>query len=442
MLIDILIIIGVLIGAGLWVSLPQRHPPFTALTIGYALVLCAATIVALAASAAPTDWLTPDLAGSDGETYWEQATLLAAQGIADFRALVQSNYLGYQIFLAALFSLFSQSLLVGLVANNVLLLLTLACIYRATLIMTESPRAATYACLAFMLTSAHVFYSLVLLKEPAVGLAFALILLALAKTAIEKRTDPKSILYMLIGLAIILTMRATALLFLLILLGAVASLILKRRAHLLAVFAAVIVVAAPLAQNFTIFELNQEFLVGEIFENQVITSRFEEGDLDLTGIAGRVGSFYVQLPFYGKAVLFPVAVFVQAMLPFDVWSSAFITEHASIFFYRNLNLLWFLFVFPLTLFSVSRFYRIPPGLQRRVLLAGMCYYVFVAIIYGGLIPRYGAHALIYIYPSIGYWLDRSRQDAAVRTGMNDFLQTYYALSAAAAVGYFTLQVLR
>ena len=442
MLLDSIIVIALVTGGALVAGGRQQYAPFTTLMVVYGLLLSAAIIITLNASQGIASWSTPYLAGSDGEAYFDQAILLVQQGLGDFQIIVRSNYAGYQLLLASLFVIFSPSLTVGLVANALLLLLSLACLYRATLLLTESPRAATLAGAAFMLTSPHIFYSLMLLKEPALTLSFGLILLALTRAIKEARISWREPVYVLAALSIIISMRATVLVFLFVLVAFVGPILMKRRAHLLALFLGLMVLAAPFAGQFAANELSSEYIASNIFENAVIASRFEQGDLDLSGIAGRIGLFFVTLPFAAKVMLFPVPTAAQMLLPYDVWSPQFLSVHPAIFFYRNLNALWMAVVLPWLLFSALYLLRIGPVLVRRVFLAGAFYYVVVAIIYGGLIPRYGAPALVFMYPAVGYWWDRMRQEESVRAGVRRFFGHYYFGFFAAGMAYFALQVLR
>ena len=442
MLFDAIIVIVILTAGALVVGGRQGYAPFTVLMVLYGLVLSAAILVSLSASQGIATWSTPYLAGSDGEAYFDQAVLLVQQGLLDFQIIVRSNYAGYQLFLATLFLIFSPSLTVGLIANGLLLLVALACVYRSTVLLTESPRAATLACAAFMLTSAHIFYGLMLLKEPALTLSFALILLALTKAITEERIGWREPLYMLIALAIIISMRATVLIFLVVLFGFVGTILLKRRAHLLALFLGLMVLVAPFAGEFASNELSSEYLAQNIFENAVIASRFEQGDLDLSGIAGRVGIFYISLPFAVKALLFPVPTIAQMLLPYDVWNLQSLRIHPATLFYRNLNVVWMGLILPWILFSLLNAWKIQSPLIRRLLMAGGFYYVVVAVIYGGLIPRYGAPALIFMYPAVGYWWDLMRRDEGVRLRVQRFFGHYYFGFFAAGVAYFVLQALR
>lgn len=419
----------------------QHHPSFTAMMVIYGLIVAIAIVICVPNSIVGGDTSVVYLGGSDGEEYFSQAQILVHDGIFNFQS-IRSNYLGYQFILAAAFVLFSSSLTTGLIVNATCLMGAIACVYRATALLTQSQRAALLAALAFMLTTAHIFYALVLTKEPPLTLAFALILLAVVKMFKENKIGAKAILYVILALALIISMRATALLFLGILFAFVGIQLLRKRTSLAVAFIALVVLIAPFAQQFTTYELNTEFLVTTVTENEVISSRLDEGDIDMSGITGRITTVYLGLPFIERIPLFIVPTLVQLLLPFDVWSKQFLSDHPAFLFFKNLNILWFTIVLPWLLYSLMRLKGMDLPLLTRFFLAGTAYFIVVAIIYGGLIPRYGAQALIFMYPSIGYWWDRSRGDAIVGRSSSRFFILYYAVAIAAALGYLALQMAR
>lgn len=431
----------VVIGAGFLLGRYQKDRAFTTAMVAYAVLISLAAILSLQDSIVGATWSTPYLLDSDGQGYFEQAQRLTREGITNFQTVIRSNYLGYQLFLAILFSIFGTHLAVGVTANLLLLLLSITCLHRATLLLTGSPRAALLATVAFMLTTVNVFYALVLLKEPALGLAFALVLLAVTKAITDHRIGFRAVLYFLIALAIIITMRATVLLFVLMLFAFVARILVKRRAHALVGLIAMLVLAVPVAQNFTIYDLNSEYITREVTANTVIVTRFEQGDLDISGIAGRVGGAYVRLPFAAKIALFPLPTAMQILLPFDFWNDQFLKDHFAMFPLRNLNLIWLLFIAPWCLFAVVSTRRTERPLLSRLLLTGVVYYIGVAIMYGGLIPRYGTPALFFIYPSIGFWWARSKENLQERARVARFFLHYYAFFTLAGLGYMTLQIM-
>ena len=419
----------------------QSDVRFTSLMIFYGIFVAAMTVFSLQDTVVHGSWNAPNLVDSDGEGYFLQAERLVQEGILNFQSVIRSNYLGYQIFLAVLFSIFGINVAVGIIANDVLLLFTIICLYRATLLLTASPRAAMLACAAFMLTTVNIFYGLVLLKEPALCFAFALVLLALTKAVVEERMGTGAVVQVILALAIIVTMRATVLLFLLVLFGFVARILIRRRAHLLIAFVALLGLGVPIAQNFTIYELSSERVTDEITRNNVVSERLQQGDVSVTGVAGRFAGAYVGLPFPAKVALFPVPTIVQLLLPFDFWSVQFLEDHFAFLLFKNFNLIWLLFVAPWFLFAIVNLRRVDRPLIGRLALAGLIYYILVAIIYGGVIPRYATPPLIFIYPAIGYWWARRRDNDTDRDRSSRFFVHYYALFTLAGLGYIAFQLI-
>ncbi|MFA9200296.1 MAG: hypothetical protein ACEQR8_03785 [Cypionkella sp.] len=432
-----------LLTAGAWLlSRRADDPNYSVAMALYGLLLGVAVGITLQASAVTGDFSSPYLGGSDGEGYFVQAHLLAQAGILDFQTLIRSNYLGYQIVLAAMFALFSPSLLVGLLTNAAMILGALACVQRATFVLTRDNRAAFFAVIACMLTTAHVYYALVLLKEPALLLALALVLLSLSKIYQDGRFGTRPLIYAAIALAIIISMRATLLLFLALLMVLVGRQLAQKRASGVAILVGLAIIAAPLAANFSVYTLDSAFVLESITANSVVLDRFSEGDLELGGIAGSAGTFFLAQPFYLKLLLFLVPTGVQALLPFDVWNTQFLTDYAPSFFYRNLNILWLGIVFPWLLYTLLSLRRIEAPLISRFFIAGIAYFVFIAIIYGGLIPRYASTALVFVYPGIGYWWAQRGSSATVRSTTGQFFLLYYVVALVAVIGYAALRLLR
>jgi hypothetical protein len=200
--------------------------------------------------------------------------------------------------------------------------------------------------------------------------------------------------------------------------------------------------AAPVAQNFTIYELNSEYITQEVTANTVVISRFEQGDLDISGVAGRVGNAYIRLPFPVKVALFPIPTTLQILLPFDFWSGQFLEDHFAVFLFRNMNLAWLLIVAPWFVFTLLNVKRLPSPLIRRLTWSGIAYYCAVAVIYGGLIPRYGTPTLFFIYPAIGYFWAKARETVEDQARAGRFFMHYYAFFTVAALGYLGLQMMR
>jgi hypothetical protein len=433
---------AVLLGTAGIIAMLARDPRFTVAVTVYALILAAATVVSAESSLAQGSWSLPYLMNGDGTQYFEQAHALSQQGIQNYRILINSNYVGYQLLLAVAFTVFGPSLYVGIVANCILLLLTVATLARATVVLTGSREAGLYASVAFMLTTVSIFYAMVLLKEPALFLSFGLILLGLSYLLSDQPKNFRALVYLAVALAIIVTMRSSLLIFIPILLAFFIDQVIKRRGYLVLGAVAASIALIPFAQNFTNASLDAAFFTETITSNEVISARFQEGFIDLTGITGIFSSYYLPLPFAAKVALFPFPLATQVYLPFNFWSGEFISDHPAAFFTQNMNILWFAFVFVWVLFSAIQFRNCPHPTVKRFFAAGLFYYIVIAIVYAGLIPRYGIPALIFMFPSVGYWWSTSHHDHTLRLRVRETFTLYYATFAVLIVLYIGFQAVR
>lgn len=414
---------------------------FLLLLLGYALVLSVASGLSIASSYPGGVTTVPYLVGSDGEGYYTDALNLLQAGIGAFKSVITINYAGYQIYLALWFSVFGASLGTALVANHFLLMLSALCFFRATEILTGSRDAAFLACVLMMLTSSHIFHSLIVLKEPAINLAFSLLLLSVALALRQRHRGVKALLLFLVALAVLVMMRATLLLFVAILLSFLATLFARRRAWMLVVLLVMWALILPYADTFSNRALDTESYANTMMNNTVLSEALQSGKVETEGVIGQVSDFYLGLPIALRLVLFAVPTTLQMLLPFNVWDTDFLSDHFSLFFSRNANVVWLLFVAPWMLFAVTRVRRLQDPLLARLLLAGVGYYAIVAVIYGGAIPRYGAGALYFIYPAAGYWWYRLRTDPPIRGQVYGFFRLYFALACASVLLYAVFKLM-
>lgn len=417
---------------------------FMLLLLAYALVLSVASGLSIASSYPDGPAPLPYLAGSDGEGYYEDAVKLADLGVQNFQDIITTNYAGYQIYLALWFDALGPSLGVALFANHLLLMLSVLCLFRAAELLTGSQQAAILACVAMMLTGSHVFHALLILKEPAINLAFSFLLLAVA-LALKQRGAAAGLLALVLfiaAVAILVAARATLLLFVLVLLGWLATLFARQRSWVLVALGGALVLMVPLAETFTLYTFDMDFFAGNVLLNSVLSQALETGEVDAGGVVGKVSSAYLTLPFFVRSMLFFVPTLLQMLLPFDVWSTAFVDDHFSMFFSRNVNLVWLLFGAVWTLYAVVHVRRLADPVLGRMVLAGATFYVIVAVIYGGAIPRYGAPALYFIYPAIGLWWQRLREEHAVRQHVHRFFRWYFVCLLALMLPYLALNLMR
>lgn len=417
-------------------------PRFLVLLLAYGLVLAVASGFSINSSFPAGATTFPYLSGSDGEGFYEEAIRITVVGLTNYSDVVTSNYAGFQIYLATWFSAFGAGLGVALVANNFLLLLSVMVLFKATELLVGSADAAMLACLAMMLTGSHIYYSLLLLKEPAIHLAFSLLLYSTGLALKQQSARLLSALTFSVAILILAATRGTQLLFVLVLLAALTPIFLRQCRASFAMAIGLLMVIAPLAQDFTTYELSAEFFFETTTQNSILRQTLEGGDVDVGGIVGRVSDAYLGLPFVVRTLLFVVPTSLQMLLPFEFWATDFVTDHSSRFFSTNANLVWLLFVGVWWLYAVIHVRRLPDTLLARIVLTGAFSYVIVAVIYGGAIPRYATPTLIFVYPAIGYWWNRSRQCHELHCHVSAFFRKYFGIFGSLIMVYLSFNLLR
>lgn len=411
---------------------------FMKLLLYYGVVLAVASAFSIYSSYPNGHSALPYLAGSDGEGYYNDALNLVRYGIENYKGIVRINYSGYQIYLSAWFKIFGPSVGIALVANHLLLMLSIYCLFRATELLTGARNAALLACVLLMLTSSHAFNSLVLLKEPAINLAFGLMLWSVAIALRQTNRGLKAALLFVAALVIVVMVRATLLLFVLVLLSSLLTLFIRRRAWVAVALALVWILILPYADSFSNKTLDVNQYTQTMLHNMVLVDKLQSGEVATEGVVGRVLGVYLELPILLRILLFAVPVALQMLLPFDVWSTGFLSDHFSLFFSRNANLVWLLFILPWTLFTVVHVRKLKNPALSSLLLAGVGYYIIIAIIYGGAIPRYASPAMYFIYPAAGFWWWRLREDSNIRRRVYSFFRRYYATGCMAMVAYLMI----
>lgn len=436
-----LLTFGLLSLLSLAIAAGTKSRRFLRLLIAYSAVLSVAVIASLASSLSSGTLGLPNLLG-DGTSYYEQAAILAENGVWSYGETIRSNYFGYQVFLGFLFSVVGESLYVGLLANTCVLLVTLGVLYRGVEVATESGQVALYSCIAFALTPQFIYYAILLLKDPAIVLSFALVLLGLARLARRRSFGTAELLTLGFAFLVLGAMRGAYLPILAIETLLFIFLYVRKKAYLAVGIAVLAFILLPLVESMTTRTLDSTYMATTVMENSLLDKKFSGGVVDATGVVGKVSNSYSLLPFFLKVPLFVVPTGVQYLLPFEFWSDSFITDHTAYFFARNLNPIWFLFVGIWALYAVANVRHTQNQYVRHFLLFGAAFYATIAVIYAGVVPRYAGPALVFIYPAIGCWWAAAMNDALTRRHVRRFFTGCYIIFLAAAVAYVMFKFAR
>jgi hypothetical protein len=393
----------------------------------YGIVLAVGGAISLSDSLARAAFSIPNFGGSDGEGYYREAAALVSASVGEVRQVSQTNYAGFQLLLSWVFAVAGVDVGAALLLNLIVLMLAMCVLYRATELITESKNAAKYALLAATLTPTHIFNAVMLLKEPLLCLATALLVYSCALVLRNWQKWSPSPMYFALSLILVVLLRPTLLTLVLLLLLFTSLESSSRRRYWFFLYAAILVASFPLASVLSKSTIDVQFLSKEITRNDVIKEVFAQGAVETGGVVGSVLTWYLSLSFFQKIAWFFIPVLLQIALPFDFWSTEFASEHFGILFHRNLNPLWFVFVAPWAIFSVSEIFRLRPQLLKSLTAAGAIGYAGIAVIYGGAIPRYATPVLFLLYPSIGYCWERYHIEPPFRSRVRRSFGAYYLL---------------
>lgn len=382
---------------------------------------------------------SPNLFGSDGEGYFRDARAIVegrSLGVLD-----GYNYIGFQIFLAGLFFITGPEISVALMANTLFLPLTATAVYLAAYEASDNRGAGLAATAFFMLTPAHAYYALTLLKDPAITLAFALTVLAFVRVVRGQKVDWRVLAILGLSIGIIGVMRASLFPVVALLIG-MGVLLSKQRLLLLPALVPMFAYIALSTGRLSGIDFSLGYFTQTIGANEVVSDTLASGNVATSGVVGTLAGIYTGLPFVLKLLGFPLLVAMQFYLPIDFWSTAFLTEHVVAFLSRNLGPLWYLFTGVWMLFAVWKFFSIHNLVLRWLLGAGLVMYILIAVVYVGAIPRYSAPFLTLMYPAMGYWLHRAGTDGAVRWEAARFFALYFIAAWLGASLYLTFYVIR
>lgn len=379
----------------------------------------------------------PNLRGSDGEGYFIQA-----QALANNDDEVISHYLGYQKYLAHWFIWFGDHIAVALAANATFLLLTNYFLFRASQELGLSKKGACISVIFFMLTTEFVSYTVLLLREPAIALAQTLFMFGVASLANAKKNNLFGISALVTACFLLAAFRTTQLFFIMIALVVVFPSIMVRGRIILLIGFLLLMSSFSLIQSFSTYNIDAHFVIQTVMQNEVIINRLDQGDINRGGIVGSLADFLDGQPFMLKVALFPLTASVQFILPFDIWSFKFFNDHISYFFDRNLKIVWLLILGPLFLYAVRKYSLIPNSLIRQFVIGGIISYLLVAIIYGGAISRYAAPMLVFAYPAMAYFFERSLSEVSVRRSLKRHFKSYYLLLMVFIIFYTILILFR
>ena len=385
----------------------------------------------------------PYIPGGDGEGYFRDA-LFIGQDIEWNLPQVSTNYRGYQVILALIFSVFGESLIVGLCFNYIVLVVSALLISGFSSEATNDTRVGKYTLIACCLSTHFFAQGTILQKDVLIIFAFSLFAFSVLKISTNGVRNPIHLVTLFLSIVIVgITRLPFALFFFVFLLLSVlfqAQTGTKGRLWQSAVtlFAVATTFAIlPLLMRFTTNEFNSESISGMALDDSKIASLIEE--TSKTGVVGRISSLYAGKGIEIRVMLAPLPVIVQYLLPFAFTSSLFLEDHPWYFINNQLGIIWLFVLGPSAVFAFLDMRRLSNRWIKTSLATGVIAYALVAFSYMGVIPRYATPSLALIFPAVGYVWARRFTDKELELRYAAWMQRYWIAGILIATLYFCLR---
>ena len=365
---------------------------------------------------------TPYLPG-DGYGYYIFGQKLINSSVDDI--LLTINYLGYPYVLSWIFNFFGDNVIYALNINMFLLFINTHLIAKSSQIITQNKQVYYYAFIILLLTSVYMATGFMVLKDVFIVFAISISLYS-SLNIFYKKNILISIAYLSLALLIISLFRYTYL-FAPILIFFIINYSRRLSYLLLPFLIALFVFYFLYGQQF----LFQPFELGSVFDqtinNDIVTSQLETSN---NSFMANILVGYNSLELVYKILFLPVTFFIQYLTPFNIFD---FTDFSFSYFLisKNYNILWFLFVGPLFLYSIFKLISSRTkynALLIKTFLLGLFFYLVSAITFGGAIPRYSLACFPLIIPLMSYNLHNIYADKSFYMNYSGFLKVYFIFS--------------
>ncbi len=374
----------------------------------------------------------PYIPGGDGDTYFRIAKTISGGNPWEEIGFHRINYQGYTLILGYVFKFFGVNLFAGLLFNYTLLIVSLLLISLSSLLLTNNKKIAQYTLVAAILIPSFASRGISLGKDVLIIFSFSLFLFTFIRITL-RGLKLQYLLSVFISIAMTGITRTPFIIVFIFIMFA----IIKMKA--VQVFAVVTITVGLYflllgMQDFSNYDYTAEHIRETALETDVIQSRLDRPGYG-EGVTARLMLGHAERSFFVRLLYAPIATMVQFVMPFAFWNTLFISDHPTFFISGNLNIIWYGYIGVIMLFAALNIKRISNSKIKKLLLLGILFYVSIAFMYGGTIPRYATPALVFVAPALGYTYYLFKSDIHTRKKLISFFKGYYFLGAILFVIY-------
>jgi len=357
----------------------------------------------------------------DGLTYYQLGEKLALSNVEV--TTIALNYVGYPLVLSYMFKIFGTDLIFGFILNQILLFLNIILISKVSFEITKNKKTYVYSFLILILTSQFMATGFMLLKDGFIILSISLSLIASLRIY-NGRSN--TINFIILGVAfIIMALFRFTYVWVPILIFFTLNFKTTNKfigfPIVVVLFMGGIYFGKKMALTDRTVKDNIEFAVS----NKVISQRLNKSSGSF--VAGFISN-YDNWSVVRKISFLPITTAIQFAMPFNFYEFNNSFRFSYYFVSRNYNVVWYLFVGPLLLFTIYFFVLYRSKLDyslKRLFFLGVILYVMPAFIFGGTIPRYSIVFFSLLVPLMALVFFNIKQNQILKKKWKRFLLRYY-----------------
>jgi hypothetical protein len=152
-------------------------------------------------------------------------------------------------------------------------------------------------------------------------------------------------------------------------------------------------------------------------------------------VTGRLVYGYQNWSIIRKIIYIPIFTTIQYLHPFNVWKINH--EYPWHYIGINFNLIWLLYLGPLVIFSFLNLKKINNSIIKKLLIISGLGYVFIALTYGGTIPRYSFPFIAIFFIGSAYVYSNT----PLKRKFKNFLQLYLFLGLVLVSTYLVFKAI-
>ncbi len=383
---------------------------------------------------------------SDTKTYYRLATTLAysTDMLSKTLNIQLINHWGYPIFLGFIFKFFGVDLLYGLLANLIIMSISIFFMGVISFKITLSKKILNNTLLLSFLTGQLLSLGVVLLKDTLILLSIVFLTYSLVDIYNSKFSIKNSTLFIFSSILLTLT-RAQYLFVPPLMIVIIFRKKFSKFILMIPVLFLVLFLGTTIGKRYSTTEYSVDYLMDQGIQTKKVEKDWDKNlSQNKSSFMGRFVSGFEQWSLVKRVLFIPIFTAIQYLTPFDFWRID--SFHPYFLIERNMNIVWFLFVGPIIFLSIYFLWRYKKEYSNNlellfsISILGLILYIIPAYVRGGTVPRYAIIFLPLMLPSGAWLLFEIKNNIKIKFRYQKITVFYYVGALLAGIAYLFIKI--